>query len=77
MIAAGRATERRRPKSLKVIEMGRIAIAFRAFFAALLDRAKAERLEAALRGDVLPKIDRVEKPPQAAGPAATTAAGSQ
>ena len=55
---------------MKVKELGRIAIAFRAFFAALLDRARAERLQAALASDVLPKIDSVEKPPQAAGPAA-------
>ena len=44
--------------------MSRIAVAFQAFIAALLDAAKAERLKAALEGPTLPKIDREAKPLQ-------------
>jgi hypothetical protein len=43
--------------------MNRIVVAFRAFWSALVNRAKAERIAAALEGAPLPKIDRVEKPP--------------
>ena len=42
--------------------MQRIAIAFRAFFAALLNAAKADQLKAALDGQTLPKKHIDEKP---------------
>jgi hypothetical protein len=46
---------------LKAKEMGRIIVAFQAFFAALANPAKAERLKAALEGAVLPKMHADEK----------------
>ena len=49
--------------------MSRIGVAFRAFFAALGNLERARQIEAALTGDVLPKIDVAEKkqppPPRA------------
>jgi len=49
--------------------MSRIAIAFRAFFAALFSAAKAARLEQILRGAVLPKVHTDEnRPREAASP---------
>ena len=44
--------------------MSRIALAFRAFFAALFDPIGAERLKVALESTALPKIDADEKPPR-------------
>lgn len=44
--------------------MQRIAIAFRAFFAALLNAAIAGHIRAVLDGPSLPKIDTDEKPPR-------------
>jgi uncharacterized protein DUF2760 len=41
--------------------MNRIAIAFRAFFAALFSQAKTEQIRLALQSPVLPKTDAVEK----------------
>ena len=41
--------------------MNRIAIAFRAFFAALFSQAKTEQIRLALERPVLPKTDAVEK----------------
>jgi uncharacterized protein DUF2760 len=46
--------------------MSRIAIAFQAFFAALLSAAKAERLKEALGGAVLPKMHADENRPREA-----------
>lgn len=53
--------------------MSRIGLAFRAFFAALGDKAKAEQIRAALEGAVLPKIDREAKSPPAKPRAEETA----
>ena len=58
--------------------MSRIAIAFRAFLAALLDSASAERLKAVLDAPMLPKIDTDARPPQpSTRPAATPPARSE
>jgi Domain of unknown function (DUF2760) len=46
--------------------MNRIAVAFRAFFAALFDAPTAERLKTALEGQTLPKIDHEANPLQPA-----------
>jgi hypothetical protein len=48
--------------------MNRIAVAFRALFAALGNAQTAERIDAVLSGRALPKIDSEAKPPPAAGP---------
>jgi hypothetical protein len=44
--------------------MGRIALAFRAFWAVLVSPSAAQRLQAALEATALPKIDSVQKPQQ-------------
>jgi hypothetical protein len=50
--------------------MSRIAIAFRAFFAALFSQAVADRIRAALESPALPKADAVaKKQPEPVGPA--------
>lgn len=51
--------------------MGRIVVAFRAFFAALASAEKARQIEAALAGAALPKIDaeaKAQPPPGRAAP---------
>jgi len=45
--------------------MSRIGVAFRAFFAALASRQRAEQIQAALDGAALPKIDTKAKTPPA------------
>jgi len=58
--------------------MSRILIAFRAFFAALVNAAAAERINQALSGPPLPKIDVAAKPQQApSGPPAAAPARSE
>src|SRR5262245_59479292 len=54
--------------------MGRLTLAFRAFFAALFGGPKADAINAALSGIALPKIDAVEKPQREATRPAPTAA---
>src|SRR5436190_1080982 len=44
--------------------MGRIGLAFRAFFAALFKPVLADQLRRVLGGETLPKVTHVEKPPQ-------------
>src|SRR6266436_3688887 len=59
-------------KSLQDNKMNRIALAFRAFFAALFSQARAAQIKAALEGAALPKIDAVEEkqpaPPRSTPP---------
>src|SRR5918996_1481056 len=58
--------------------MGRFAIAWRSFLAALMDAAAAARLEAALSEPTLPKPSAVAKTPQpATGPEAAKPARSE
>ena len=48
--------------------MGRIGLAFRAFFAALFNAGKAEQLRRALAGEALPKVTHDEKSKPASEP---------
>ena len=54
--------EKLRHKAFKGKKMQRLMIAFQAFFAALASAAKAEQIQAAIAGQVLPKINAAPKP---------------